>query len=100
MPKEYHDITPECVSNRGLHGCCQEISRRLANFLNVAGMVDGQDTVRVWFEVIPKVKEAPYGYCPVCGAPGVARERRLNGDDRCQSGHTYPSNTAKTALQG
>jgi len=35
-----------------------------------------------------------YGYCPQCGAPGFTRERRLNGDDICERGHRYPSNTA------
>lgn len=34
---------------------------------------------------------APYGYCPICGGIGRSRERRLNGDDRCENGHTYPS---------
>ncbi len=34
---------------------------------------------------------APYGYCPICGKPGVQRERRLAGDDLCVSGHKYPS---------
>lgn len=37
---------------------------------------------------------APYGYCPVCGHPGQARERRMNGDDSCVKGHTYPSVSA------
>lgn len=32
-----------------------------------------------------------YGYCPICGDPGVWRERRPNGNDRCASGHDYPS---------
>lgn len=32
-----------------------------------------------------------YGNCPLCGAPGVTRERRLGGNDRCERGHTYPS---------
>jgi hypothetical protein len=32
-----------------------------------------------------------YGYCPQCGARGVRRERRLNGDDICEAGHTYPT---------
>lgn len=32
-----------------------------------------------------------YGYCPRCGAPGVARR---NGEDRCAQGHTYPSGNA------
>ena len=34
---------------------------------------------------------AVYGYCPECGAKGVMRERRLNGNDKCANGHTYPS---------
>ena len=33
----------------------------------------------------------PYGYCPKCGQPGVSRERRPDGNDRCGNGHTYPS---------
>jgi len=38
---------------------------------------------------------APYGYCPICAALGKERERRANGDDRCENGHTYPSRDAK-----
>ena len=36
-------------------------------------------------------KTAVYGYCPKCGAPGVSRERRPNGDDVCKRGHKYRS---------
>lgn len=32
-----------------------------------------------------------YGYCPICGLAGITRERRPNGNDRCISGHVYPS---------
>lgn len=32
-----------------------------------------------------------YGFCPICGKPGINRERRINGNDRCENGHTYPS---------
>lgn len=35
--------------------------------------------------------ESVYGYCPICGAEGVLRERRMNGNDRCENGHIYPS---------
>lgn len=38
---------------------------------------------------------APYGFCPRCGAPGLYRERRPNGDDECTNGHKYPSLSAK-----
>jgi len=37
---------------------------------------------------------ARYGFCPVCGADGVSRERRPDGNDRCSAGHTYPSRRA------
>ena len=36
-------------------------------------------------------RESVYGYCPLCGAPGVSRERRMNGTDMCDNGHLYPS---------
>jgi hypothetical protein len=35
-----------------------------------------------------------YGFCPLCGALGLARERRPNGNDRCAQGHVYPSHSA------
>lgn len=35
-----------------------------------------------------------YGYCPECGMPGVERERRPDGNDRCSRGHVYPSRNA------
>jgi hypothetical protein len=41
-----------------------------------------------------KKPTATYGYCPRCGEPGVQRERRINGNDRCGNGHEYPSSTA------
>lgn len=35
------------------------------------------------------------GYCPVCGCPGTAREKRPDGDDICENNHRYPSATAQ-----
>ena len=35
-------------------------------------------------------KDAPYGYCPVCGAKGVSTERRINGNTTCENGHIKP----------
>ena len=32
---------------------------------------------------------APYGYCPLCGAPGVSR--RPDDFDVCSNYHVYPS---------
>lgn len=43
--------------------------------------------------------DAPYGYCPECGALGVMRERRPGGDDKCANGHSYPSRNAHKAQQ-
>lgn len=37
----------------------------------------------------------PYGYCPICGAKGIQRERRPDGNDKCANGHTYPSREAR-----
>lgn len=42
---------------------------------------------------------AAYGYCPECGAKGVMRERRPNGNDKCANGHVYPSNKAAPPAQ-
>lgn len=42
-----------------------------------------------------KPAENAYGFCPICGAPGVFRERRLKGNDRCSNGHEYWSKNAK-----
>ncbi|CAB4139710.1 hypothetical protein UFOVP352_42 [uncultured Caudovirales phage] len=38
---------------------------------------------------------AVYGHCPECGAKGVMRERRPNGNDKCANGHTYLSSVAQ-----
>lgn len=40
-----------------------------------------------------------YGYCPKCGAPSVSRERRPDGNDECENGHTYPSKDAVVKIQ-
>lgn len=41
--------------------------------------------------------ETPFGYCPICGAPGTSRECRPNSNDRCANGHEYPSVKATAA---
>lgn len=38
--------------------------------------------------------EYAYGRCPICGARGKSRERRINGNDACENGHVYPSKDA------
>ena len=38
--------------------------------------------------------EHAYGFCPICGKPGVQRSRGPDGFDVCETGHTYPSKDA------
>ncbi len=41
--------------------------------------------------------EAPYGFCPICFAPGKERTRARTLEesvDKCQRGHEYPTNSA------
>jgi hypothetical protein len=38
--------------------------------------------------------EPVYGFCPICGKIGVQRERRSDGNDKCENGHVYPSRDA------
>jgi len=62
-------------------------------------------TLRAFIAAFKAVKAEPkpieagnvYGFCPKCGAKGYVRERRLNGNDRCENGHEYPSKDAKPA---
>jgi hypothetical protein len=42
----------------------------------------------------PNLTASVYGYCPVCLSRGISRERRPDGDDRCEMGHYYPSRAA------
>src|SRR3954464_10801834 len=35
-----------------------------------------------------------YGFCPVCHSPGKSRERRPDGNDTCEKGHSYLSRVA------
>ena len=55
----------------------------LINAVNAAKTVMGLDK-----------RPSPYGKCPTCGANGVTRERRPNGNDKCERGHEYPSASA------
>jgi hypothetical protein len=36
-------------------------------------------------------KFSPYGICPKCGGNAISRERRPDGNDKCENGHVYPS---------
>ena len=41
-----------------------------------------------------------YGYCPQCGAAGVAMERSPNGMTTCRNGHKYPNSAGRAAPTG
>jgi len=49
-----------------------------------------------WMDEPAQEPVAMYGHCPMCGAKGVNRERRFNGNDLCASGHIYPSRDSIT----
>ncbi len=57
---------------------------------------EGQDGFQALLELRQFVDElegtiSKYGYCPHCGKAGIERERRPNGNDKCEDGHVYPS---------
>lgn len=41
------------------------------------------------------IQHPAYGYCPICGGKGISRERRIDGNDRCENGHTYQSRLSR-----
>ena len=59
-------------------------------------MKDVKEAIATIKEALAQTQEpvSVYGYCPECGAKGVMRERRPNGNDKCANGHTYPSSTS------
>ena len=66
--------TPEyCVAQMWIAN--QRLKRRLSDALDELG----------------KSGATPYSRCPTCNGAGVEREKRLNGNDTCLNGHTYPS---------
>jgi 7-cyano-7-deazaguanine synthase len=80
----YH-LTRTCYKDTMLScGKCGSCTERLEAFKN-----EGVDDPIFYLRPNPI-----YGYCPACGSEGVFRERRLDGNDKCKNGHTYPSRTA------
>lgn len=63
---------------------------------------DAEHIYQEWFKTTSReiaraqaeAREHLYGTCPHCGARGISRERRPNGNDRCAQGHIYPSSAA------
>ena len=62
-------------------------------------LADSMREVQRLGQEIEQEPVAVYGYCPECGAKGVQRERRPNGNDKCANGHTYPSSKAAQPAQ-
>lgn len=48
----------------------------------------------MFFNLKKQAQTKGYGLCPRCGAPGISRERRIDGNDMCENRHTYPSKEA------
>ena len=71
-----------------------ETTSLLVNTLKKALAEPAMSEVQRLGQEIEQEPVAVYGYCPECGAKGVIRERRPNGDDKCANGHTYPSSTS------
>lgn len=68
-----------------------------SNFQTHAAICNCRDFVLLYRKDVapaPALDAAPYGYCPVCHAPGELRERRPDSNDTCANGHTYPSRNA------
>ena len=97
------------AENAELRGCLSEAIEKLLNQPNIILGADLGKEVSDISEFIAPVfqggkrimleKKAPYGYCPVCVAPGVERQRRPNGNDTCENGHTYKSSQAVITKQ-
>lgn len=78
------------------------------SFLTICGQGTDEDEARSTIEIDLKAENEKlhkqiiearppspqFGYCPVCGTAGHSREPGANGNDRCASGHDYPSRTA------
>jgi ssDNA-binding Zn-finger/Zn-ribbon topoisomerase 1 len=90
----------------------EELSRRQGDWglqgsrkhqiLRYAENVESKGTSMTDKEALAQPEQEPvavYGYCPECGAKGVQRERRPNGNDKCANGHTYPSSKAAQPAQ-
>lgn len=83
------DPSKRKVLNFGIPYTEEEVRRYLRG--------EGIKDITVWpifMDEPPIVKKPGYGLCPLCGAPGKTRERRLDGNDTCVNGHTYPSKDA------
>jgi hypothetical protein len=74
---EHYDAMPNLL--------CQTCNVPISNGI----YCDGCAEVAPRFEPAPVA--APLGFCPKCGAPGISREKRPNGNDTCEHGDIYPS---------
>lgn len=74
--------------------CCGEFAKFNKDWKPVSE-AQAQDCQGATERIITPASLPPYGYCPHCGKPGIERERRLNGNDKCEGGHVYPSSEAR-----
>ncbi len=91
--KKYYELL--AVENLRVNRANKELKSMLIGALNNARALI--DNITTFPAMEDELVAEPYGRCPMCGAPGISRERRLDGDDMCAKGHKYPS---KAALPG
>lgn len=48
---------------------------------------------------IELANHSTFGFCPHCSSRSVSREKRPDGNDRCEKGHVYPSSSSVHFLQ-
>lgn len=87
LEKALEDLSFDCFG--AFHTCAPRLEVYNRTFDVLKDTLDKPDPK-------PPKKDSVYGNCPICGSKGVSRERRLNGNDRCSKGHTYPSKDAKS----
>jgi len=103
-PKESGHFAPPCMGDVGFYTCDPVgICANCGGTGEVENSIRGK--ARSGKEKIPcptcqrrkEEPDPPLGWCPRCFAPGKSREKRPNGNDTCEHGHSYPSRWAVTS---
>lgn len=99
---EYRHL-PADLQNVSSHFCvvaewmCLHLPRNPERTVSLRKLLEAKDCAvraQLYKDDDKQVSINPYGRCPTCGAPGLQRERGLNGNDICEKGHHYPSKDA------
>jgi hypothetical protein len=88
------------TQNRHVNEAISALKKRLAQEKALQALHNENERLGLYEDAYAEQEPvAVYGYCPECGAKGVQRERRPNGNDKCANGHTYPSSKAAQPAQ-